>query len=1010
GMLSPDGRCKTFDASANGYVRGEGAAMVVLKRLSAAIEDGDPIHAVVHGTAANQDGRTKGITVPNGEAQKAVARAACERAQVAPHQIGYVEAHGTGTPVGDPIEARALGELYGAGRETPCVIGSVKTNIGHLEAAAGVAGLIKAALCLKHQAIPPHLLQTPNPAIPFDELGIRIPKEVEVWPSNETPFVGINSFGFGGTNAHAILGPPPSVVHPSQAGASSSVGVVPLSARSADALKDLAHNFDAYLSSHDDIDIDDVTCAVANRTHHHHRAAFVASSIDELRKQLSTFARGEPAPRVYTGTAPSQSARHVWIFSGMGPQWWAMGREFLQIPLFQETLEQIDELFSAMAGWSLLTEMKRSESTSQMDQTRIAQPANFAVQVGVASVLQSWGLQPDAVLGHSAGEAAAAYVAGAMDLSEATRLIYHRSRLQQLTTGLGKLLAVDQTREEVERLVADAPEVSVAALNSPSSATLVGEPKALEKIAAQLEAQGRFNRFLSVNVPFHSHYMDPIREQLFEVLADLRLTPTQTPLYSTVTGQRVEGSALDAEYWWRNVREPVYFAEAINALLADGYTGTFIEIAPHPVLRTSIVQCAEARGQSVTAVGTLNRKHSEMQAFREGLAQLYATGTPLNWKANVRAKRAHSLPRYAWQHQRYWQESDDSRRDRQADLDHGLLGRSVEAPEPTWRHVLSTSVHSVLADHKVQGAVVYPGAAYVEMAVAAARALSTANCTVELEDFSFDSAAFLDEDAYQVETRVSTEDMKLRIYGRGTRDEGWKKHAQCRIRVLPTHAGETSASMPISPSGEPLDPSACYADLSNQGLQYGPRFQSIKSLQRVGSELVAEIEAHPDVAQLSGYYLHPALLDACFQLLLIRGFDSIEGTYLPVGISSLKFHRAVIGPALRAHAHVTRADDAVLEGNLRLYGPDGALCVSIDGVRAVSLDQRSSKRLPNAPFESLFGRFDWNNALAPLEGEPAISGQTWCIFADERGWGTQLADVVRQQEGRAIVVHAGPAG
>ncbi|HEX9420217.1 MAG TPA: type I polyketide synthase, partial [Methylomirabilota bacterium] len=577
-MLAPDGRCKSFDARANGYVRAEGAGIVVLKPLARAVSDGDVVYAVIRGTAVNQDGRTHGISVPSRRAQERLLREACQRAGVSPQQVNYCEAHGTGTPVGDPIEACAIGNVLGTDRGDgrDCLLGSVKSNIGHLEAASGVAGLIKAALCLKHGMIPANLhFDTPNPRIPFEALRLRVPRTLEDWPDvGDGPRVAaVNSFGFGGTNANAILvaapsSPEPDVPPPTPE--PTRALLLPLSAKSPAALRASAQSYVRLLE--DDLpgaraSLHDVCyTASVRRSHHEHRLAMVFRSRAELIEQLELLLADRAGARTaWGGKARRGGPQIAFIFSGMGPQWWAMGRELLAAePVFREALERCDSLLRRYVPWSLVEELGADEAHSRIHHSRIAQPAGFSLQVALTALWQSWGIAPDAVLGHSVGEVAAAHAAGVLSLEDAIHLISHRSRLQDRTAGRGKMLAVAVGRDRLEPLTRGYEgRISIAAINSPSSATLAGDREVLEAIADRLRREEVFCRFLQVDVPYHSPAMDPLEAELLEALHGLRPGVARVPLYSGTVAQSMTGREMDAAYWWRNVRDPVLFASAL---------------------------------------------------------------------------------------------------------------------------------------------------------------------------------------------------------------------------------------------------------------------------------------------------------------------------------------------------------------------------------------------------------------------------------------------------------------
>ncbi|MCP4702763.1 MAG: type I polyketide synthase, partial [Gammaproteobacteria bacterium] len=469
-LLASDGHSKSFDERADGYGRGEGAGIVVLKPLSAARQDGDDIYALIRGTGVNQDGRTNGITVPNPKSQEALIRKVCRQTDILPRQVRYVEAHGTGTAVGDPIECNALGAALGQDRspDNACMVGSLKANIGHLEAAAGVASVIKTSLCLKHKQIPPVAnLKKPNPNIPFKKLGLRLPEKLEPMPKGEGPvYAGINSFGYGGTNAHAILEEAPLKEKSFVEDAADTPYLLPLSARSEKALSALAQSYLDFLSEAKAPPLRDICySAGVRREHHNQRLALIADSRDGMAEQLQSFVNGQGGHLLAGRIAPGQEAKPVFVFTGMGPQWHAMGHELLlHEPVFRKTAEKCDSIFQSVAGWSILAEMKADENHSRIGETQIAQPANFVLQVALTALWRSQGIEPGAITGHSVGDVAAAHIAGVLDLEDAIRVSYHRSRIQKKAAGQGKMLAVGLTADEAQTMLAGYEEqVSFAA-------------------------------------------------------------------------------------------------------------------------------------------------------------------------------------------------------------------------------------------------------------------------------------------------------------------------------------------------------------------------------------------------------------------------------------------------------------------------------------------------------------------------------------------------------------------
>jgi acyl transferase domain-containing protein len=619
--------------------------MVLLKRLSKAVEDGDPIQGVILGTALNQDGHTNGISLPSTEAQARLVQEACAHAGVDPSEVAFVEAHGTGTAVGDPIEAHALAEALCKDRpqNSPLVIGSVKTNLGHLETAAGIAGLIKAMLVLKHRQIPGNLhFETPNPNIDFERLKMRVNTHLEPFPETSgRRIAGVNSFGFGGSNAHVLLAEPPPARHAehdhSEEHSRRSWPVV-LSARSEEALRRVGSPMSAWLEdkSHANgsspVLPDLVYTLGARRNHHPYRLTLVASSMREAIQELNTVATGEQSVKVRTSFAPrlEHAPRIAFVMSGQGPQWWGMGRELMQHePVFRNAMERCATAMVPWARFSLLEELGRPQEISQLHQTEIAQPAIFAMQVALAELWKSWGVQPAAVVGHSVGEIAAACVAGIFELEKAARIIVLRGRfMHECARGEGTMLAVGIGEDEARALIARHDRtVTISAFNGPRSLTLAGARVSLEAIAADLEPQGIFARLVKVDHPFHHPLMRPASEALKKALAKLKPFPNAVPFFSTVTGEQCDGTSCTADYWARGILQSVRFAPAVDSL-AESDVDVWLEISAHPALSHSIQECLGARGTKATVISSA-RRDREHESLLEAATDLHrAGGTP----------------------------------------------------------------------------------------------------------------------------------------------------------------------------------------------------------------------------------------------------------------------------------------------------------------------------------------------------------------------------------------------
>ena len=975
-MISPTGECRAFDASANGYVRSEGSGVVILKPLAAARADGDDVYAVIVGSAINQDGRTNGMTVPNPVMQAAMMREALAGAGVSPAELHYVEAHGTGTPVGDPLEARALGAVLREGRAEgdPCAIGSVKTNIGHLEAASGIAGLIKTALSIYHRELPASLhFDSPSLDIDFAGGRMRVVTALEPWPAGRGPATaGVNSFGFGGANAHVLLREAPwaAAALATTGSHGSAATLVPLSARSPGALAELTRAYMATLGRANAPELVDVASAAAHgRAHHEHRLSVVASTREEAIDALDAALAGETRGTLAMGRRVEHGGKLAFVFSGMGPQWWGMGQQLRgENRVFRETLERCHEALKPHAPWGLLDELARDEHTSRIAEADLAQVTNFAIQAALVAVWRSWGIEPDAVVGHSAGEMAAAYTAGALTLEEAVKVSYHRSRLQS-EAHPGKILAVGMAAADLGRMIADyGGEIDLAAVNSPLSCTVAGDTDAIVALFERLQSAQVFARILSFAVPYHSAKMDPIGEELTSVLSDICARPATIPIISTVTGTWADGAFFGPSYWFENVRRTVRFADAVNTLLDDGFT-TLLEQAPHPVLAASINECLAARGTKATVLASLRRQEDERAALLRTLGPLYTQGRPVQWDGVFGARRSTvKLPAYPWQRERHWFEatpSDDARDfgvPAGSAEQHPLLGRRVRAAHSLWESSLGGDRLAYLDDHRIQGTVVFPGAAYVEMALDAARAMrpTGGDDAISVRNVTFKRALFLPARGRTL--------VQLALDGGGTHFEvhsastdavtAWTLHASGDLGAA---VGTLDATVDFADvrSRCPTEVSheECYTALAERGLEYGPAFRGIAQLFTGDGEALGRI--HVPVAEgatpvdASGYHLHPALLDAAFQLLISAAggtpsasagsADEDAGVFLPVHLREL-IVQTPAGASFWAHARLVSLDHEAIEGDVQLVNDQGQVIAAARGFRCQRVEESRGDR------------------------------------------------------------------
>jgi acyl transferase domain-containing protein/1-acyl-sn-glycerol-3-phosphate acyltransferase/NADP-dependent 3-hydroxy acid dehydrogenase YdfG/acyl carrier protein len=983
-MLSRDGRCKAFDDDANGYVRGEGGGVVLLKSLRSALACGDPIYSVIRATAINEDGRTQGMTVPSRAAQQAMLEIAIAKAELAPADIQYIEAHGPGTAVGDPIEANALGNVMAKGRNKGdyCAIGSVKTNIGHLEAASGIAGLIKVALALKHRQIPPSLnFSKANHAIDLEALHLRVVTVLEPWPNSEKLAVaGVNSFGFGGANAHAILqeGPEPAAVARTEEQELPHLLVV--SARAPEALNALAVSYCVAVGEPNCQHISDIcSTAARHRSHHEHRLAIVARKNSDFTEGLSAFANGEMRLNVMSGKIATGGPPELgFVFSGMGPQWWGMGRQLrAQEPVFRSVLERCDEALRRHADWSLLEELSKGEDESRVASPELAQVTNFAIQVALTELWASFGITPQAVIGHSGGAMAAAYVAGVYNLEDAIRLCYHRSRLQGRPSNAGKMLAVGAPYTQIAELVQGHEDrISLAAVNGPSAITLAGDPETLERIATNLQERQIFARMLPVTIAYHSPAMDKIKDEFLSAVNDLRGQTARLRLLSDTTGTWADGADFNNEYWWTAIRQPVLFSEGMKSMVAEGIH-TFVEISPHPVLAPSIVECLKDQNATGIVVPSIRRKEDEREIMLRSLGALYCAGFSPNWEALQRGPtKLVELPGYPWQRERLWYEPTTKSNGanflaERKPGDHPLLGARTRSARPTWESHVGLGETAYLQDHVVQGAAVFPGAAYVELALAARAGMDIQN-GVLLRNIELLKPLVLNSvDPTELQLALDADGRHFEVFSSAPGDrKSWICHARGTISPL-KRSEELSLDIEAEKSQflSVMDPVEFYDRMAARGLAYGPAFRGVSSLATANHRAMGMISV-PELAGIEGYQIHPALLDAAFQLLVSaaetdENLKSDKRLFLPTQIREVTLNLKP-GGSFWAFAKVTEISDSHVTGDVQLVDLNGRVCAEIHGLFARLVE--ASGASTRDTIDQWLYEYQWESKLRPPAG------------------------------------------
>ncbi|MBZ4192825.1 MAG: SDR family NAD(P)-dependent oxidoreductase [Candidatus Contendobacter sp.] len=909
-MMAPDGRCKAFDAAANGFVRGEGCGIVVLKRLTDALADSDRVLAVIRGSAVNQDGRSAGLTAPNGLAQEAVVRDALANAGLTPAEVAYVEAHGTGTVLGDPIEMNALAQVMAADRTQPLYMGSVKTNLGHLEAAAGIAGLIKAVEVVRHGRIPPSLhFHQLNPHIRSGDCPIQVPVTSVDLPADRPRIAGVSSFGFSGTNAHIVLEGPPLTPNPSPTGGEGdswlprSTEVLPLSARDTKALEALRER----MSHAEALDDYPNACFTAGtgRSPMEYRLAVVAANGDEARERLA---------RPTTGHVVTARPRIAFLFTGQGSQFSGMGRRLYETePVFRETLDHCAMVLEPLLGRSL-TELMFAGGP-ELDRTGFAQPALLAYEIAMTALLRAWGIQPDALLGHSLGEYAAAVVAEAATLDEVLRLIVRRGQLMQALPAGGAMVAVMTDAARLAPLLSADPRLALAADNGPKMATLSGPESAVDAACAILSAQGIVSRRLTVSHAFHSSLLDPMLADLEQAAAAIEWRTPRLPVISNLTGEPVTG--FDAGYWRRHSRQPVAFAAGIRQLAALGCT-VFLEVGPQPILLGLGRSCIQGN----EGIASARRNDASGHALMAALGRLFELGVNIDWRAvhAGRSRRLITLPSYPFQRRRYWRATKATTVGATA---HPLLGERLDLADGSvvFHRRLPTPGADYLMEHRVGGQPMVPAAAWLE---AGAHAAVRCGHAPALAAIRFEAPLILD---VPHEIQIVLVNAGISVYSRPLdQSAGWTRHVAAQL-------AETGVPpSPVQPEQcpDPVDPAALYAWLAGGGLDYGPHFRRITAAWRGPNIALARLTP----IDPAGHHLHPALLDAALQTLAVATFEQGDGVMrIPVGLDSFHLEAAHAETGDRwAQVRLSGAGDE-LSADLRLVDAGGRLLAWARGLR-----------------------------------------------------------------------------
>lgn len=1027
--LAPDGRCKSFAAAADGVAWSEGCGVIVLKRLADAERAGDRVLAVIRATAVNQDGKSNGLTAPNGPAQEQLLRQALSDAGVDPLAVGYVEAHGTGTALGDPTEMQALANVYAAGRpaDRPLVVGAVKSNFGHTQAAAGIAGVIKAVLALQHEAIPANLhFETPSPHIPWRELAVQVPTELMPWPRAAGPrLAGVSSFGISGTNAHVLLEEAPSPPAAPDRQQARALQLLTLSAKSTAGLRDLASRYARHLTDNPQQPLADVAYTAAmRRSHQVHRFAAVESTHGQLAAQLTEFARGESRREAGHQQKFSEARKLVLVFPGQGGQWAGMGRSLLREPVFRGVIEDCERAMSRFQSWSL-AEMISGEGKDQeleLERVEVIQPALFAMQVGLAALWRSLGVTPQAVIGHSMGEIAAACVAGALTLEDACQVVCVRSQLVRRASGHGGMVAVALGEVEVRPFLTDyLGRLEVGVINGPHSTVLSGEPQALNEVMARLAESGVFCRRVKVDYASHSPQMEALRADLIAQLRTVKARRPELPLYSTVTGRRRD-ELLDAEYWQQNLAQPVQFWSALERLAEDGFD-TFVEMNPHPILPSALEEGLSDRVPGLTVVSSMRRGTDELAQRLSALGRLYTAGYPLDWTRLISpGSSVVSLPKTAWQRQRYWIDKPAARASapaRQSPQGAWRLGGSrIDLPGDVIHRVLSVGPQrpAYLADHTVFGRPVVAGAFFIAVVLAvAAEQFGATSAT--LREVQFIQPLILDADT-DLQVMLQPADATGYTFSIATAQPAassnapsWRVHVKGSLLLGAPVAAADLALQELRqqcPRSVPLD--AVFDFLDARQVHWGPRWRQLAELHAGGASALAKLL--PSESLMGQGPLHPALIDNAFvtalgSLLGTAGFER-GAPYLPWMLHELRWHGRPEGELwchCRLQPELSMQQEA-LTGSGAVFAAGGRVVLSVNGLLV--------KRVPADLFfhssmlqRELLYEVAWRPAALDTAEKPAPARGCWLLLCPAARAGQVLREQLAAAGQRVIVAQPG---
>ncbi len=1034
GGLSPEGRCKTFDAAADGFVRAEGCGFVILKRLRDAIRDNNYIYATIRGSATNNDGESEGLTAPNPKAQKIMLEKAYHNAQISPSEIQYLEAHGTGTKVGDPVECTALGEVFGKhqNKNKSLFIGSVKTNVGHTEAAAGIAGLIKTVLAIQNKAIPGNLhFKNPNPLIDFEKYRFKVPLKTEKWNTepNTTRKAGVNSFGWGGSNCHVVLEEHDNT-HLNQdisKAEKRAYHILPITAKDKVALKAHINNYIKMFSDDSFTEQDAIKtgiCVSAGQTHFDYRTTIIASEKKQFIEKMQDALQSVEQIAKPTGNKPNKIA---FIFPGQGSQWLGMGCKLYETePVFKKAIDQCNEAIKPYVSWSLKEELFATPEKSRLNEIDVIQPTITCIQIALARLWQHYGVKPDAVVGHSMGEVAAAHIAGIIKLDDAMKIISRRSSLMHKVSGKGAMAVTELSKKDAQKIAQKYNnKVAAAVSNSPKSTVLSGEPEAIDKILDELEKQNLFCRKVKVDVASHSPQMDVLKQDILEAVHDISPNKGKIPVYSTVLNKVINGEQMQQEYWVNNLRNPVQFASIINKLADDKFT-VFIEISPHPVLTTSIMECLDAINYKAIICGSLYREKHEIEEILTNIGQVFNYGVDINWQQlyyNIQFPQI-ELPSYPWQRDAYILEdrSDEFIQTSNELKDKPLLDNNISLAGNDnihyWQTLLNTDKYNYLKDHKVKGNIVFPATGYIEMVMEAADIIFGVNKTFIQHIKLHEAIVFSERQSIVSQVRIEKHhngDTIFSIYSKINNDWVLNSDGKFGFNASSKPVYHTYNNLELSEKQAELiiEKEKYYAGLNKLGLQYGYYFQGINKAWKAKNTASIELQPAKEIKSQTGTYkIHPAVFDTCLQAIFAsmpeaKQEDFATRTYLPIALEDIIHHNTLesydklkVGVKLSTEA----GQDEIISAQLTLFS-DKTPILSVGNITAKKIDATILESTQSNIAESLY-KIAWRK-IPDIEYTAHKDKPVWLVLCDEAGKYQQIVKQHTTSGGHCILVYPG---